>query len=309
MELPGPTQDELERLTERIARRLTTLVERHTADDARTGSLMEETVAALRGALSTAVRTPRLALDEEPPAPVSALCARVAGFTLHAAQAVSAEDRAGLERLARYGLRSPFSQERLSRLADGRVRYTLRRPWPRRGGVTELVLEPEAFLRRLAALTPAPHSHLVRYHGLFANRSTARCQLPPTPIDARAASSGAADASPRRSRRLPWAQLLMRVFSIDSLRCPRCSRPMVVLALISDAPVVARILTHLGLPAQPPAMAPARVREDDDASPEGFFADAPFADLETPVGEVVDDAPDKPARRIDDRPENDDVPP
>jgi hypothetical protein len=309
MELPGPTQEELEPLTERVARRLTAVVERHTADDARTGALMEETVAALRDALSSSVRTPRLALDEEPPAPSSPLCARVAGFTLHAAQWVSAEDRDGLERLARYGLRSPFCQERLSRLDDGRVRYTLRRPWPRRGGVTELVLEPEAFLRRLAALTPAPSSHLVRYHGLFANRSTARRHLPLTPIGARASSSCAADASRRRSRRFPWAQLLMRVLSIDSLRCPRCATAMTVLALISDPPVVARILTHLGLPAQTPAIAPARVREGDDASLEGFFADVPWVDLETPVGEVDDDGPGKLPRRIDDRQEDDDPPP
>jgi hypothetical protein len=244
------------------------------------------------------------------PAPVSSLCARVAGFTLHAAQAVSADDRDALERLCRYGLRSPFSQERLSRRDDGRVVYTLRRPWPRAGGVTQLVLEPHAFLRRLAALTPAPRTHLVRTHGIFANRSIARRHLPPTPLDARVdGADRPADACARRSRRLPWAQLLMRVFSVDSLRCPRCSVPLVVLALISDPPVVARILTHLGLPAEPPAIAPARVREDEDARLEGFFAAAPFVDLEMPVGEVDEDASGEPARWIEDRREEDDPPP
>ena len=176
--LPAPTPEEIGCLTERIARRLTRLVERHVADEARTGALMEETVAALREALSTAVRTPRLGLEGEPPAPASPLCARVAGFTLHAGQRVGVEDRTGLERLCRYGLRSPFSQERLARGDDGRVVYTLRRPWPRRGGVRRLVLEPHDLLRRLAALAPAPYAHLVRYHGVFANRSRARRQLP-----------------------------------------------------------------------------------------------------------------------------------
>jgi len=70
-------------------------------------------------------------------------------------------------RLCRYGLRSPFSQERLTRESDGRVVYRLRRPWPRRGGVRHLELEPHDFLRRLAALTPAPYTHLVRYHLLL----------------------------------------------------------------------------------------------------------------------------------------------
>lgn len=208
-DLPAPTQDELERLTERIARRLTVVAERHWADDARTGGLMEETVAALREALSAAVRTPRLVLDDEPPALVSPLCARVAGFTLHAAQSVAADDRAGLERLCSYGLRSPFSQERLARREDGLVVYTLRRPWPRAGGVTSLVLEPQELLRRLAALIPAPYTHLVRNHGVFANRSTLRRRWPPIPVVGADGSLHPACKPPaRRPRgRLPWAQL------------------------------------------------------------------------------------------------------
>jgi hypothetical protein len=130
-----------------------------------------------------------------------------------------------------------------------------------------------AVLRRLAALTPSPYTHLVRYHGVFANRSAYRRRLPPAPV---ADDGGAADSSvpvpPRRWRgRVPWAQLLMRVFSVDALRCPRCATPMVVLALISDPPVVARILTHLGLPAEPPAIAQLREREDRDPGRRGVL--------------------------------------
>lgn len=91
MPLPAPTQDDLEALTERVARRLTVLVERYGGDDDRTAALVEEMSAALRNALAAAVRSPRgsFALDEdEPPTPASPLCARVAGFTLHAAQSV-----------------------------------------------------------------------------------------------------------------------------------------------------------------------------------------------------------------------------
>jgi hypothetical protein len=58
------------------------------------------------------------------------LCASVAGFSLHAAQSVPAHDREALERLCRYGLRAPFSQERLSRRPDGKVVYKLRSRLP-----------------------------------------------------------------------------------------------------------------------------------------------------------------------------------
>jgi len=93
------------------------------------------------------------------------------------ARTVAAADREGLERLCRYGLRVPFAQQRLSVLLDGRVRYELPRPWPTPSGVTHLDLEPVAFLKRLAALLPAPYQNLVKYHGVFANRSRFRHRL------------------------------------------------------------------------------------------------------------------------------------
>ncbi len=51
--------------------------------------------------------------------------AEVDGFNVHAGITVEAGDRQGLERLCRYGARPPFSLERLSILADGRVAYLL----------------------------------------------------------------------------------------------------------------------------------------------------------------------------------------
>ncbi len=107
------------------------------------------------------------------------LCASVAGLSLHAAQSVAPHDREALERLLRYGLRAPFSSERLSRRPDGKVVYKLRRPWPHAGGHTHLVLDLLDFLRRLAALVSYPRSHSVRRHGVFANRSRWRSLLPP----------------------------------------------------------------------------------------------------------------------------------
>jgi hypothetical protein len=272
--LPPPTTEEVEHLLSMIARRLTRVVERHCTDEFETDALLDETVAALRRALASAVKPPLPSFELEPthaPAP-KRLCAKLAGFSLHAAQAVEAHDRSGLERLCRYGLRAPFSQERLTRRADGKVVYYLRRPWPHSQGATCLVLEPHDLLRRLAALIPAPYTHLVRYHGIFASRSSLRGRLPPAPCvpegETDPPAAAGADESPPgsacksgpepsppadRRRPLRWAQLLMRVFSLDALQCPRCASAMVVLALISDPQVVARILRHLKLPFEGPA--------------------------------------------------------
>ena len=56
---------------------------------------------------------------------------------------------------------------------------------------------------------------------------------------------------------MPWAELLRRVFSIE-LACPRCGGPLTVIAYLTAAPVLHKILAHLGLPLAPPALGPAR---------------------------------------------------
>ncbi|WP_437575185.1 transposase [Sorangium sp. So ce887] len=67
----------------------------------------------------------------------------MAGFHIHAGVTIRAGDRAGLERLCRYGARPPFSLERISLLPEGRVAYRLRKPCC--NGATHLVRTPVHF--------------------------------------------------------------------------------------------------------------------------------------------------------------------
>ncbi len=131
-------------------------------------------------------REPRLTVLPDKP-----LCSRINGFSLHAARTVEPDDRAGLERLARYCLRAPYSLDRLSLTTDGMVRYKLYRPWPTPTGRTEILLEPLAFMRRLAALLPGPYVNMIRYYGVFANRSKCRDRLPLPPLKTDAAPADA----------------------------------------------------------------------------------------------------------------------
>jgi hypothetical protein len=176
--------------------------------------------------------------------------------------AVTAHDRAGLERLCRYGARPPFAHQRLRLTPAGRVAYRLRRPWFT--GQTEIVLDPVAFLRRLAALIPPPRQNQTRYHGVFAANArlrpavTALVPGAPRPPAHRHGRSSAATPPLARPSRLPWAELFRRVFREDLLACPRCPARMEVLAAITAPDAVDAILTHLGLATQPPPMAPAR---------------------------------------------------
>jgi len=70
----------------------------------------------------------------------------------------------------------------------------------------------------------------------------------------------AAESLPRpspRARRLPWSELLKRVFGISALHCSQCGNPMRVLAAITDPAVAKRILVSMNLPPRAPPLAPA----------------------------------------------------
>jgi len=334
VELAPPTDEDVRALALKIARRVSALIEqRFTTTDDTTNSIVD---AALRAAMQTrtvsrgALCEP--ATDEEAGATDAdhdaaagsspRRRASVDGFCIHANTHAEADDRAGLERLCRYGLRPAFSHRRLSLGDDGRVYYRLRRPWPNAEGTSVLSFEPVEFLRRLVPLIPPPFAHLVRHYGLLAPNARHRDLLPAAPVSwtgirpesllaaqARQAAATAphgasttasspsspeptalppaatttsdahslpagpscqptaapcstsvaeaiASGRPRRQT-LPWAELLRRVFSIE-LVCPRCAGPLSVIAYLTAAPVLHKILEHLGLPTAPPALGPAR---------------------------------------------------
>ena len=83
--------------------------------------------------------------------------------------------------------------------------------------------------------------------------------------------------SRRRSRRqrLPWADLLRRVFGIDVLVCPKCAGPRRVLAAIHDPAAIARLLAALGLTAAgaDPSECRAPPAAEGDAADEGDAAE------------------------------------
>ena len=60
---------------------------------------------------------------------------------------------------------------------------------------------------------------------------------------------------------MSWARFLKRVFDIDIERCA-CGGKLKLIAVIEEPAVIEKILTHLGLAAQPPPRAPERRRVD-----------------------------------------------
>ncbi len=212
--------------------------------------------------------------------------AHLDGFDLHANITVAADDRAGIQRLCRYVLRPPVAQDRLSFTPDGLVLVTLKAEW--HDGTTHLLFTPVELLEKLAALTPRPRVNFVVYHGILAPRARARARAvahgagarspasPTIPVRDEAGPHASAPAAPttatgpngthdakepprvEKRRDWKWADLMRRVFDLDVLECPRCGGRMTVIATIEATDVLRKILSHLGLPTEPPTPLPAR---------------------------------------------------
>ena len=124
--------------------------------------------------------------------------AEASGFNVHAGVTVRSGDREELERLCRYGARPPFSLERLSILADGRVAYLLRKP--RCNGATHLVMTPVQCLARLGSLIPPPRFPLQRLSGVFGPRSPLRAAVVPRGSAARAGATPTLPCARKKKR-------------------------------------------------------------------------------------------------------------
>lgn len=66
--------------------------------------------------------------------------------------------------------------------------------------------------------------------------------------------------------RVDWATLLRRSFSVDVLECPKCHGRLRMVAVITEREPVRRILSHLGMPTEPPPVA--RARDPTDGAEE-----------------------------------------
>ena len=122
-------------------------------------------------------------------------------------------------------------------------------------------------IERLAALVPRPRVHLTTYHGVFAPAASYRDRVVPPPPEgeqdhASCTEDGSAQPERPRRKRYSWAELMKRVFEMDVLICEHCGGTRKLLAFLTEPRAVRRILEHLGLPAEPPPIAPARPPPD-----------------------------------------------
>jgi len=180
------------------------------------------------------------------------LCADHQGFSLHAAVRCDADERQRLEQLCRYITRPALANERVQINNAGQVVLKLTTAW--RDGTTHIVMSPLEFMQRLAALVPRPRLYLIRFHGELAPNAKLRAMVVPHGPEEATGNSELTATEPGcahgRPAHISWARLLKRVFEIDLEHCPNCGGQLTIIAAILEAPVIERILRHLGLEAR-----------------------------------------------------------
>ncbi len=66
-------------------------------------------------------------------------------------------------------------------------------------------------------------------------------------------------ATPKRSNaHYLWAVLIARIYEVLPLLCPKCGGQMRLIAFITEATQIRKILDHIGVDPEPPRISPAR---------------------------------------------------
>ena len=169
VEIDPPTSEDVAALLDKIIGRIIALLRRHGRLD---GDALDDEP---EPHLLLAARPANVKGDAFVDEPLPPRCARKDGFSLHAGIGIHANDRLGLERLCRYGLRPPLAQGRLSEAPDGTLRYEMKRRFS--DGRHVLRFEPRDFLMRLCALVPPRGFHMVRYAGIYSAHARGRHKL------------------------------------------------------------------------------------------------------------------------------------
>ena len=165
------------------------------------------------------------------------------------------DDRACATRLARYCARHPVALERLTsdRTAKAVTYRSDTSEGPRAGTETA---DPLEFLARVLVHIPDKGHVTTRYYGWYANRPRGRRRhAEPAAVGAPAIVPAPRLAPTEAARR--WAALRQQRFEVDPLRCPTCHGAMRIVAFITQASVIDRILSHLRTHADarsPPSM-------------------------------------------------------
>lgn len=180
------------------------------------------------------------------------------GFSVYQGQPVQPEDTRGRERLARYILHAPFSQERITYDRSTKT-IGCESKKNTRDGVT--VVPALDWLAGLVMHLPDKGQQLLRFYGRYSNVCQGRRKREAGAVQPAVSPVPREDDSFRKQCRSNWARLIKKIYETDPLVCPKCHGVLTIVSFLDDPAVIKRILVHLNLwdvpersppPASPP---------------------------------------------------------
>jgi len=174
------------------------------------------------------------------------------GFGVDNGSVIAKNDTAAIERVAQYMLRNPFALSKMTyNEHSATVIYRSKRDYHSKCNFK--VFSAEAFIAAITQHIPAHGFQNVRYYGWYSNktRGQRRKQMlaaaTEDPPNAGADVIDVSDYQPKKHASKKWRELIKKVWEVEPLICPKCGKPMRVIALIDDPGVIFEILSHLGL--------------------------------------------------------------
>jgi hypothetical protein len=179
------------------------------------------------------------------------------GFSVYQGKPVPREDKKGLEKIAQYIIRNPFSEEKMTYIPEtGKVLYKSKQNVKTKRNFE--VFDACTFIAAITQHIPEKYFQLVRYYGCYSNKSRGIRAKQKAKDSAEKISEKpeveVIDISKYESRKVPskkWRELIKKVWEIDPLICPKCQGEMRIISLVDDSNVIQKILKHLKIWEEP----------------------------------------------------------
>ena len=167
------------------------------------------------------------------------------GFNVYCGPAIWPHDKDAIENLARYIVRAPFSQERMTYIPSCQSEDAVSKViYHSKDGTCSKTFDALEWLDQLTTHIPDRQEQTVRYDVYYNNNSRGM-----------RIKAGKDDIAPvidepeisEKSFRKNWARLIQKIYETDPLICPKCKGEMKVIAFIEQQSVIRKMLTHLGI--------------------------------------------------------------
>jgi len=169
---------------------------------------------------------------------------RHSGFNIDHGQPVKIKDTVGLERLAQYIIRNPFSEQKMiyqkeqqQVIYHGKYNQRIKRNFE--------VFTAGKFIAAITQHIPEKGMQLVRYYGWYSNKSRGlRAKRAEKKVSelSRENIINVSDYNPPRVPNRQWQALIQKIWEVDPLECPSCGGLMKIISFIEKAEVIEKIL-------------------------------------------------------------------